>query len=238
MRRSLTLIEIIVASVILAMVSLVSMTLMAVLQRSNAVVAKNVDVARDARRVVGDIARDLRQTGFAYDETFQTNYEYAPIVAADASAVTRPGFGFSILGDTAAGALPVLAFRKRTGFQDDLDADWNEFIEYEVVTDGTFTGVQGNPTRYALQRRIGIDVDNDGLIGAGDTDQTYVIARDISRVVFSRPDQGDATTREDDLNIDIRIEFTRPDTLGSISEGIAVEYRERIRMCNLPEERD
>lgn len=235
MRRSFSLIEVIVASSILALVSVVSFSLLTVLQRANATVANNVDIASDARRLVGDIARDIRQTGWTYDEATKTNFERGP-----ATTNALPGFGPSVFGDTSLGALPVLSFRKRTGFADDLEADWNEWVQYQVVVDGVFSNVAGTPVRYALQRRVATDTDANGAIG-GEPATTVEIANNLSRVVFLRPDGGNAGSTLDDRNIDIRIAFTRvnPDgRLGAPPPGITVEYRERVRMANLPESRD
>lgn len=237
MRRALTFTEIMVASSLLALISLVSFNLMMILQRANATVSQNVDIGSNARRIVSEIARDLRQTGWTYEEATKTNHERCPTTGANASLA---GFGTTVFGDTDAGQLPVLCFRVRTGFTEDIEEDWADFVEYSVIQDGTFTNVAGTPTRYALQRRSATDSDGDGDV-TGETIRTVVIARDLSRVAFTRPDGGDSAVLTDDRNIDIRVALTRMNPDGSAGvppPGITVEYRERVRMANLPEERD
>lgn len=238
MRRALTFTEIMVASSLLAMISLVSFNLMMILQRANATVSQNVDIGSNARRIVSEIARDIRQTGWTYEAATKTNHERCPTTGPNASPA---GFGTTVFGDTAAGQLPVLCFRVRTGFTEDVEDDWADFVEYSVIQDGTFTNVAGTPNRYALQRRSATDTDGDGAIGAGETITTVVFARDLSRVAFTRPDGGDSAVLTDDRNIDIRVALTRvnPDGSGGAPPpGITVEYRERVRMANLPEDRD
>jgi Tfp pilus assembly protein PilW len=234
--RGLTFVEIMVASSLLALISLVSMSLLAVLQRSGITVAKNTNIGVDARRVLTEINRDLRQTGWAYDEPTNANFERGP-----STATNPPGFTATVFGDTSLGALPALSFRKRTGFAGDLDADWNQWVVYQVVADGNFNNVQGTPARFSLTRRVATDTDNDGAITAGEPDITVTIAENLSRVAFARPDGGDAASLQDDLNIDLTLAITlsSPDGSGGAPPpGITVSYRERARMNNLPEDRN
>lgn len=234
--RGLTFVEVMVASALLAVISLVSLTFLAVLQRGGTTVSKNTNIGVDARRVLSEISKDLRQTGWAYDEPTNANFERGPSLAT-----IPPGFPATVFGDTDLGALPSLSFRKRTGFVGDLDADWNQWVVYQVVADGNFTNVQGTPARYSLTRRVATDTNDDGVITAGEPDVTITIAENLSRVAFARPDGGDAGSLQDDLNIDLTLQITlsSPDGAGAaLPPGITVSYRERARMNNLPEDRN
>lgn len=233
--KSLTFVEIMVASSLLTLISVVSLTFMGVLQRGGTTVAQNTSISVDARRVLSKIGKDLRQTGWAYDEPTNANFERGPSAAS-----TPPGFPPTVFGDTGLAALPALSFRMRTGFTGDLDADWNQWVVYQVVANGNYAKVQGNPQRFNLQRRVAIDVDGDGAIGAGDIDTTVTILENVSRVAFARPDGGDAASLQDDLNIDLTLQLTRVNPAGSGSPppGLTVSFRERARMNNLPEDRN
>tara|TARA_R110002072_G_scaffold13892_1_gene57999 strand:- start:250 stop:972 length:723 start_codon:yes stop_codon:yes gene_type:complete len=234
--RGLTFVEILVASSLLTLISAVSLSFLAVLQRGGTTVSKNTNIGVDARRVLGELTKDLRQTGWAYDEATNANFERGP-----STATVPAGFPPTLFGDTSLGALPTLSFRKRTGFSGDLDADWSEWVSYQVVLDGNFTNVQGTPQRFLLRRRVAIDTDDDGVITVGEPDTTVTIVQNLSRVAFARPDGGDALSLQDDLNIDLTIQLTLSSPVGSGGApppGISVSYRERARMNNLPEDRN
>lgn len=135
--KGLTLLEVMVSAVILAALTLTMMMAFVPMQRGTADGAVAQDMERTARKVLTEIRRELRASG--YD-------------AANVDQVTSPA--------TPAGVLTtanVLTFRQRRG---PLDTDWSGPITIARVADGTFTGVPGTINRYKITRtEAGLVVD-------------------------------------------------------------------------------
>jgi hypothetical protein len=227
-QRGLTLLEAMVATTLLAMILLGTSQLMVTMHTATQTVAKTVDISEDARRVLVGVAADIRQSGWVWEEATQTNLYRGPTNAGP------PVQGASAFTNTATGGTPVLALRLRSSFTDDVNADFNRWVTYTTVADGTFgAGVAGNPARYLLQRRVRVDTNGNGTIDAGEPDNTVTLAENISRVHFQRVGANAAV-------IDIQLEFSRlnPDWSGGVAPAaLRWLYRERTRMQNLEEDR-
>lgn len=133
----MTLLEVVVSAAILAALTLMLVLAFVPLQRATVDGGVAQDMERVARKVLTEIRRELRSSG--YD-------------AASVDQVTSPS--------TPAGApttATVLTFRKRRGL---LDSDWSGAITIQRVADGTFSGVPGTINRYKVTRtEAGLVVD-------------------------------------------------------------------------------
>lgn len=133
--RGLSILEIVVSMAILAFMVLILMTATMPMTRASAETTAHQDMDRLASRVLAEIRRELRQSGWD-----QSGGDHVTSPADGATANT-------------------LTFQARTGFG---VGDWNpDTVTIDRVADGTFTGVSGPPLpRYRIVRRQGgLDVD-------------------------------------------------------------------------------
>ena len=231
MRRSFTFLEAMVSTGILMILLLGAGQLMQTMQVSTQTVAKVVDIDRDARNALSLLAADIRQTGWTWDNSTSTNLYRGP---ADSGTPVQGTSRFTDTDSATSSTLPVLSMRLRTGFAANVEQDFQRWVTWEVVQDGTFTGVPGTPTRYLLRRVETFDTDFDGLTAETAVASTIVV-ENLSRVSFERIGAG----TEGPEAIDVRLELSRinPDRRQASPPALRWLYRERVRMQNRPEDR-
>jgi len=230
-RRSFTFLEAMVSTAILMILLLGAGQLMQTMQISTQTVAKVVDIDRDARNALSLLTADIRQTGWTYDTSSSSNLYRGP---ADTGTPVQGASRFTDTSTASAANLPVLRMRLRTAFAADVNADFQRWVTWEVVADGNFDGIPGNPTRYFLRRTETFDTDGDGLTAETAVDSSIIVTN-LSRVSFARVGAG----LEGNEAIDVRLEMSRinPDRRQAAPPALQWLYRERARMQNRPEDR-
>lgn len=126
-RRGHTLLETVISTAAIAALALGVASLSMALRRSWSESTIRLDMDHEARRILGSLRRELRQSGYALDG--------APMIA-----VTSPA---------------QVTFRMRAGADD--ATGWSEPITYRRVPDdpATFDGVAGAVPRYRVERVLG-----------------------------------------------------------------------------------
>lgn len=123
-RRGHTLLETVISTAAIAALALGAASLSLALRRSWSESTLRLDMDAEARRILGELRRELRQSGYALDGT-------PHIAVASPEQVT---------------------FRVRTGADD--ASGWSEEVSYRRVLDtpATFEGVAGSVPRYRVER--------------------------------------------------------------------------------------
>lgn len=207
--------EVLVASTILAILVLATGSLFITLQRANVTVANNTRIDSDGRRVLAQLRRELRQSG----------WENSPSVGGPVDQVT-------ISAPTTINGVPgcsSISFRRRTGFDTGATAevdDWTGTITYLPVPDGQMRGVaSGSDNRLALQRTE--DANKNSVVDPG---ETMIVARNLSFALFER---------RDDNTVRISLEFMQPDpnySGGAPPPPIVLRQIELVRLLNTKED--
>lgn len=157
-RRRFTLIEVVIVTAILGILILVVGSALLVLK--DAAVESNIGISQEdtARKVLAEVRRELRTSGFKQDGTAQFVIKSAGAAVADGTP-----------GDS-------IEFRKRlgAGTANDDPAGWSTLITFRrVAAAEPFSGIQAPvPTRYDLVAVRG------GL--------TVVMAKNLSNLAFTR----------------------------------------------------
>jgi type II secretory pathway pseudopilin PulG len=203
--RAFTLLEMVVASAIIMIITIAITNAFVPMNKAAATTGVGLDMDRTARRVLTEIRRDLRGSGYKPDGT-----RMAP--------TPEPGqtLGLTEAGGLLEGATDVLIYQVRTGPDD--DADWSTTVTLSLVADGQFTqGVPAPVDKYRLVRT------QDGI--------SVELARDVSEFTVERPldSSGESGTAI------ITLELLHPDPTWTVRQNqapIRRRYTDTIELLN------
>ena len=220
-RRGFSLLEVMVSLGILSILILVASSLLLTLQRGTAVTAALTDTDQDARRVMADIRRELRQSGFHQDDVAQQNWDQL----------------FSV-GTLEAGA--TLTFLQRTDFVNPADysaaqklaLDWRRGIQYRLVADGSVVAPGGDITTYLLKKRIWVDAGAVTDPGAGVIESAEIIEIDVLRGVSSFVVKRVGNDASELLELEFEVLRTNPDWTTIPPNPVRLFARERVQVQN------
>ncbi|MBL4850306.1 MAG: prepilin-type N-terminal cleavage/methylation domain-containing protein [Planctomycetes bacterium] len=200
--RSFTLIETMVTLAIFStlLVGIASLTID--LQASNARAITSTDLSAEGTRVMRQLRRELRQSGWQDAGTDRIGTPATPIAAP------------VVAQQSTAGAVTILSFQRRVALGSATPAnDWGNQISYQVVPDGVFVGVAGTPAKFQLLR-------TEGAI-------TTVVATNLSAMSVQRNPGEDTVLVQIEFQ---RREPSS--AAGANADGIRRRFRERIRLGN------
>lgn len=200
--RAFTLLESIVALGVFSTLLLVIATTTIEMQGFNANVVARTDLSVGGGRVLRQLRRELRQSGWQD-------------AATDRVAVPAAPVGVPVtVQENAAATATVLSFQRRIALGSASPADdWGPQIVYTVVPAGTFTGVVGTPNRFTLQRS------ESGL--------TTTVASNVSAFRVTRAPNDDTLLVEFEV-----LERDPTAAGGANSQPLRRRYRSRIMLLN------
>ena len=228
-RRRFSLLEVVVAAAILGILVLAAMALTVTLQRGNGVTAGLVDLDQDARRILLDMRRMMRQSGYHYDLSFSSGSNYdmvlSPANVGDVvDLATNGSLTFLIRTDfVSVGTLTAAEQRK---------AEWRLGMVYSMKPTGHTVPAPGAaiPT-YTLTRNTVVDKNGDGFAASqSDPTESFVmpIANGVESLTVTR-------TSAEQLEIALSLIRTNPDwSTGNPPTPLRVRIRERVRLLNAP----
>ncbi|RMG13494.1 MAG: hypothetical protein D6731_11990 [Planctomycetota bacterium] len=239
--RSLTLVEVAVASGILALLLAACMSLLVSTQAAGWYTAASFELSEEARRALSEIRRDLRQSGWEYSDQNPADLWAGNMIEVPKPTDAAPGaFGTRSTSRVSTDALPadgvLLRFRTRVAFGAGPGPgpaalwDWSNdgvpnptdptplYVVYQAVADGVYRNVPGGTLpRYKLVRGY-------GPLGA-EVPQGVVI-NNLERATF---------VREDWDTVLVQLEFLLPHPTGQGSSPpppLRRKILERVQAMN------
>lgn len=200
--RAFTLLESIVTLGVFSTLLLVIATTTIEMQGFNANLVARTDLSVRGGRVLRQVRRELRQSGWQD-------------AATDRVAVPATPGGVAVtVQESAAAAVAVLSFQRRVALGSASSADdWGPQIVYTIVPAGTFAGVAGAPNRFTLQRSEG------GL--------TTTVASNVSALSVTRAPNDDTILVEFEV-----LERDPRAAGGASAQALRRRYRSRILLLN------
>ncbi len=210
--RGLTVLEMLIATAVLALLILAVGSATIPLQRQASDSVLHLDQEQRARRILDGLRREVRQSGWNSD-----------VAAAPMFALYPEGRPAGLAAITS--RLPLLDLRFRTGLG---AADWSEPVRFSVVRDGEFSGVPVPTPRFVLVREA--DYDGDGAV---EPNEALQIAGGISDLQLRQPPGGKW--------LEVALELTDPDprwsgTRAGAPQPLRRTFLDRVEMRNGPRE--
>lgn len=203
-RRGMTLIEVVIATAVLAILVLATFAAAWPLTRATNTATLALDMDREARDFFAVLRREVRQSG--WNSTGAAQWTTAPaFLTGSTGSVDRDGDGSATAANEA--NLPrQFTFRMRTG---PLDADWTpNTTYYSVVSDG---------------RRDVLRLRGDAATAANQT----TVLRNVQELVF----RADATAST--IEVILVLERNDPHATTADGRVIRRLYEERVNMQNI-----
>ncbi len=243
--RAFSLLEVVVASVILAVLLLATGSLLVPLQRGTAHTTATVDMGQDVRRVLADLRREVRQTGYRPDPAddsrdIDSAVQITSVVAGKTDRLVlrlRTDFLREKPDGTA------FVYDASTGVDEEYDYNWGREVTYEPVASDTVPKPGGAEQRYALLKTT-----REFDPGTGDwvpAATRVPVANGLSLFRITPPrvtpegspaDDGDAdTTLEGGEELEVTLEAcrTNPDWSGGGTPApLRLKISERLRVYN------
>ncbi len=140
--RAFSLLEVLVASAILAVLLLATASLMITLQRANAHTGASIDMDQQIRTVLTQLRSDIRQSGF--DSAGNSQITLAPATGVVAQIRIRTGMDLAITNED--GTTTDI----RTDHTARLSQNWQRRVTYRLVEAATIPRPGGTLTTYDL----------------------------------------------------------------------------------------
>lgn len=223
-RRALSLIEVVVASAVLGILTLATASLMITLQRGAAQTAASVDMVQRARRVLQELRRELRQSGHLV--RIETALEEGTING-------EPQF------EIVNGTNDTLTFRMRTSLPDatgDTEANWARRVTYTTSASDTLRAPGGGTVqRYALVKTVEVLDDSGGWTPLS---EGLVVAEGIGsfRVTAIPGASSDPGAQDaEELEVTLQVLRANPDHSDGVPAPLELTLTERMRVYNRPQ---
>jgi prepilin-type N-terminal cleavage/methylation domain-containing protein len=200
--RGFTLLEVVVSSSVLLMLTFTQAYSFMPLQRATTKAGQGMDMDRIARHALDSTRRELRTSGSMQDGTSLLEVtDDAGVGVATGVAGTR------------------IAFRRRLGPDETLNSStgWSTEIVYARVNDGVFDQIAGTPTRYRLERTQS-DVNGGAPV---------VLAAEISTLTFTQVSGSDTVIVDLELT---RSDSNW--TAASLPPAVTRVYQDQVELLN------